>query len=105
MSQHPTTTNFPQVGTEMAHPVNRSAEPGKGMLVPKTGNAKGGMAEPATATHREGVWERNGNKGAPQVAYSYPQAPEASQTYRNVRLFRSSVGNRDFYEARARSMG
>lgn len=90
----------PTMGTSAAQASNVSGAPStKTTLVPKTGNAKGG-SDPATATHRENVMERNGFKGAPQVNHSYPQAPEASQTQRNVRIFAPAIGNRDFYSRR-----
>lgn len=91
-------SKFPTMGTE---PANASvAGVHEGTLVPKSGNAKGGSGDPATAVVRPHSNERLGFKGAPQMTMSYPQAPEATQTFRNVRLYRSAVGNRDFYDRR-----
>lgn len=95
-----TTTKFPTMGTEAATVTNVSGTTVSGTLVPKSGNAKGGAGEPATANARSGSIERNGFKGAPQVNHVYANAPEASQTFRNVRLVPSAVGNRDFYARR-----
>jgi hypothetical protein len=92
-----TITNFPTMGTSAAYAENLSGAPsGNTTFVPKKGSA-GGAGDPATATVRPHVLERNGFKGAPQMTMSYPQAPEASQTGRNVRLVPSALGNRDFY--------
>lgn len=95
-----TTTTFPKMGTSMSRAVNRSGQPSKNTKTVPKKNSKGGKAEPATASHRTGQLERLGFKGAPQATMSYPTAPEAGQTYRNVKLVPSSVGNRDFYDRR-----
>lgn len=92
-----TTTNFPKMGTSNARANNVSGAPSKNTKPVKKKNSKGGSAEPATASHRQGTLERLGFKGAPQTTMSYPTAPEASQTFRNVRIVPSAVGNRDFY--------
>jgi hypothetical protein len=97
-----TTTTFPKMGTEAAYANNVSGAPSRNTKpVAKNGNAKGGAGEPATAANRQDVLERNGFKGAPQMKHSYPTAPEAGLTQRNVRLVRSAIGNRDFYDRRA----
>lgn len=100
-----TTTTFPKVGNNIAATVgsSQSVKPQRGTLVRKTGNAKGGMLEPATARNRAQVQERLGFKGAPQTKTSYMTAQEAALTQRNTLIVRSAVGNRDFYDARARS--
>lgn len=95
-----TTTNFPTMGTENAYPRLPGLGSDKTTLVPKSGNAKGGSSEPATASNRGGVLERNGFMGAPQVRHSYPNAPEAAQTMRNVRIVRPSIGRSQFYDKR-----
>jgi hypothetical protein len=93
-----TTTTFPKMGTANAKAVNQSAAPSKNTKpVRKRSTVAAGPAEPATAAHRQGIQERLGAQGAPQVTMSYPQAPEASQTQRNVRILPSAIGNRDFY--------
>lgn len=92
------TTHFETMGTSMAKPVAAVPSPNT-VRVPK-GHAKDGSGDPATANVRPHVHERNGFKGAPQIGHSYPQAPESAGTLRNVRYFRSSVGNRDFYARR-----
>lgn len=92
------TTNFETMGTSMSQPV-AAVPSAHTTLVPK-GHAKDGSGDPATAAIRPHVHERNGFKGAPQVGHSYPTAPEAAGTLRNVRYFRSAVGNRDFYARR-----
>lgn len=90
---------FPTMGTEAA---SAGAAPVlTGTLRPKGGPTGGG--EPATANHRQATQERLGFKGAPQTTLYAPNAPEAAATQRNVRLVRSSIGNRDFYDARARA--
>lgn len=95
-----TTTNFPKMGTANSKPVNRSGEPSSNTTPVRKKNSVSASPAPATASHRQGVQERLGFKGAPQVTYCYPTAPEASQTFRNVRLMPSAVGNRDFYAKR-----
>lgn len=95
-----TTTNFPKMGTEAAYANNVSAAPSPNTTaVPKHGGV-GGSSEGASASIRPHVMERNGFKGAPQMTLAYNTAPEAGQTYRNVRLVQSAVGNRDFYNKR-----
>jgi hypothetical protein len=90
-------SNFPKMGTEAASANNVSGAPSANTtLVPKQGSS-GGAPDASTKGNRQGVLERNGFKGAPQTAISYPNAPEAANTLRNVRLVPSAVGNRDFY--------
>lgn len=92
-----TTTKFPTMGTEAAQANNVSGAPSSNtMPVAKKGSA-GGATEGATASVRPHALERNGFKGAPQMKHSYPEDPSASQTFRNVRLVPSAIGNRDFY--------
>lgn len=94
-------SKFPTMGTAAAQANNVSGAPStKTTPVAKTGNSKGGSAEPATAANRGVSMERNGFKGAPQATHVYPNAPEASNTLRNVRLVPSAIGNRDFYNKR-----
>lgn len=98
-------SNFPTMGTSAAHANNVSAAPSANTkLVPKK-MAAGGSPEPDTAVARTHTMERNGFKGAPQMNHVYAQAPEAGLTYRNVRLVKSSIGNRDFYDRRAYGQG
>lgn len=91
-------SNFPKMGTEAASVNNVSGAPSANTtLISKKGNAKGGAPDASTKANRKGVLERNGFKGAPQATISYPNAPEANATLRNVRLVPSAIGNRDFY--------
>lgn len=91
----PTVTSPAKMGEEMAHPTaNASQSPN--VKYQQRGHGKGG-SDPATATVRPGHQERLGAKWAPQMVMSAPQAPEASQTGRNVRVVQSAIGNRDFY--------
>lgn len=99
-----TTTSFPTMGTSAAQATNVSGAPStKTMLVPR-GNTQAGYDSP-TAAHRAVAYERNGFKGAPQVNHVYPNAPEAANTFRNVRLVPSAIGNRDFYLRRQYGQG
>ena len=100
-----TTTTFPKMGTSNARAVNQSAAPSRNTKRVKKKSTVSAQPEAATAAHRQGVQERLGFKGAPQTAMSYPNAPEASQTQRNVRIVPSAVGNRDFYFRRAYGQG
>lgn len=96
-----TTTKFPTMGTQSANPAVLTSQSPNVKYAPKSGNAKGGsIGEPATATNRADVLERNGFKGAPQIKHSYPNAPEAAQTYRNVRLVPSAIGRSQFWDKR-----
>ena len=97
----PTITSPAKMGEEMAHPRANAAQSPNVKYQPR-GGAKGG-SEPATAGGRSGRLlpqsekERLGAKWAPQMLMSSPQAPEASQTQRNVRVVQSAIGNRDFW--------
>lgn len=44
--------------------------------------------------------ENPGPRFAPQTTISFPNAPEASQTGRGLRVVPSSIGNRDFWDSR-----
>jgi hypothetical protein len=95
-----TKTKFPTMGTEAAYAENLSGAPSANTHpVPRKGAQSG--TDSATASHRQATLERNGFQGAPQVSYEYPNAPEAANTFRNVRLMPSAKGNRDFYARRA----
>jgi hypothetical protein len=100
-----TVTSFPTMGTEAASLQQRHAKPERGKAVPKTGNAKGGMLEGATATHKANIAEVQGAKLAPQIAHVYPNAPEASATQKNTVIVPSALGNRDFYLRRQYGQG
>lgn len=102
--QAKTNTEFTKMGTEAAYAQNASGAPSPNTKpVPRKNTQSGG--EGATASHRIGTLERNGFQGAPQVSYSYQNAPEASSVGRNVRLFAPAKGNRDFYARRAYGQG
>lgn len=93
-----TTTNFPKMGTSNATAVNVSgaASPNT-RFVPRKNTQGGGDPSVGTKSNRQGSLERNGFKGAPQVNHCYPNAPEAANVQRNVRIVQSAIGNRDFY--------
>lgn len=94
-----TKTNFKTMGTINADADNLSAAPSANThLVAKKGSVPQTVS--GTASHRQAKLERNGFQGAPQVNYQYPNSPEASQTFRNVRLMPSAKGNKDFYAKR-----
>jgi hypothetical protein len=95
-----TKTEFEKVGTANANAVNTSGTPSANTHLAPRHNTQSGQ-DGATANHRLATLERNGFQGAPQVAYSYPQAPEAAQVGRNVHLMPSAKGNRDFYARRS----
>jgi hypothetical protein len=104
MAKSTTPSKFPTMGTSASSVRNASAEPSKNTkLVSKKGNSKGGFLDAATATHRKGIQERMGGSYAPQATLYQPNAQESAQTFRKVVLVPSSVGNRDFWDARARS--
>lgn len=65
---------------------------------PKKGPKGGG--EPATAGHRKGNLERQGASLRPTTKLYEQNAPQASDTLKNTRPVKSSVGNRDFYTKR-----
>lgn len=93
------TTKFETVGTVNANPVNVSGAPSANTKTAPRHNTQAGPV-PGSKANRKGTLERNGFQGAPQVSYSYPNAPEASSEGRNVRLVPSAKGNRDFYARR-----
>jgi hypothetical protein len=65
-------------------------KPEKGILVRKTGNAKGGSGEAATANHRTGVLNRDisGSRGV-KVYRDYTNAAQSTATGRNVKTLPS----------------
>lgn len=87
------------MGTYAASVNPVAPDPAHTTLVPKQGGKSD--APDSVGGVRPHVLERNGFKGAPQVTYCYPNAPEASANGRNVRLMPSAKGNTDFYAARA----
>lgn len=107
-----TTTNFQKVGNEAANVRVGVRDAGSPNLKyrPKGGAKGGGIQREKGAPGRANVQtndnsvpqspERLGAKWAPQMVMSSPQAPESQSTGRNVRLFRSAVGSRDFYAKR-----
>lgn len=98
------TGNRPTMGTSVASTVN-ARQPEKGRATKKSGNAKGGMLEAATAAHRAGIQEREGASYAPRAILYAANAPEAAQTQRNVVTVPSAAGNRDFYLNRRYGQG
>jgi hypothetical protein len=92
-----TTTNFLTMGTANSRANNVSGAPSKNTKPVRKKSTVSAKPEGATASHRQGTMERLGFKGAPQTTMSYPTAPEASQTFRNVHIVPSALGNRDFY--------
>lgn len=95
-----TKTEFQKMGTDNAYAENISGAPSANTHPVSRKNTQAGPVE-GTKSNRQGTLERNGFQGAPQVAYSYPQAPEAAQVGRNVRLVPSAKGNKDFYARRS----
>lgn len=96
----PQSKTFNQIGTENANA--EVASPDHGILV-KKGHGKSGAPDNAgTATHRGQALERNGFKGAPQMQLYVPNAEEAAQVGRSIVTVPSTMGNRDFWTARAR---
>jgi hypothetical protein len=65
-----------------------------------------GVPDEGVKGNRTGVEkEYNGPHFAPQTTLYAPNAAEASDQPRNVRLVRSAVGNRDFWESRQANAG
>lgn len=94
-------SNFPTMGTSAATSTeNLSGAPSANTIPVPRKNSQAGPVE-GSGGHRQGVLERNGFKGAPQVNTVYPNSPEAANVFRNVRLVPSAKGNRDFYARRA----
>lgn len=96
------TGSFPTMGT-VAAPVNASGAPSRNTSPVAKGHASGGMLEGATARHRgPRLNETNGPSFRIQASTSTAPLtnPEAGSTYRNVRLVKSAVGNRDFWDKR-----
>ena len=97
----PKSKNFQQVGVQNAKP--EVASPDHGILVSKKGQSKYGAPDNAgTATSRAQVLERNGFKGAPQMQLYVPNSEAAAEVGRSVVVVPSTIGNRDFWTARAR---
>lgn|SRR5438128_731049 len=103
-SKGKTKTNFQKMGTDAAYATNQSGAPSAHTILAPRHNTQAGTDGP-TKSNRQGTLERNGFKGAPQVNHVYPQAPEASLEFRNVRLVPSAIGNRDFYLRRQYGQG
>jgi len=88
------------MGTSASAVTNQSGAPSANTIpVPRKNTQAGGV--PGAKANRSQVHERNGFKGAPQATISYPNSPEAANTFRNVRLVPSALGNRDFWAKRA----
>ena len=92
--------SFPQIGTSAASATPALPDAAHTTLVAKAGSKNSGPDNAGTAVARQGSLERLGATYAPKVGYEYPTAPEASQTYRNVHLVPSAIGNRDFWDKR-----
>lgn len=95
----PTVTSPAKMGEEMAYPQANESQSPNLKYAPRNGgksDAPVGTAVPG----RRNIQERLGAKYAPQMTLYAQNAPEASSTYRNVRLVPSSVGNADFYAKR-----
>ena len=99
-----TTTNFQKMGTDASQAENVSGAPSANTKPVARKNTQAGPV-PGAKANRKGVLERNGFQGAPQVNHVYPNAPEAAQVFRNVRLMPSAKGNRDFYARRQYGQG
>lgn len=105
-NQKQPTGSFSTMGTSVAVSIgaSQSAKPQRGIVRPKN-DSKGGMLEAATASHRAGIQERLGFKGAPQTTLYAQNAAEAGLTQRNVVTVPSAIGNRDFYLRRQYGQG
>lgn len=101
--QAQSTGSFPTVGTSVATSVqNLSGAPSKNTKpVKKTGNAKGGFLEAATAKHRPGILERNGASLHPTATLYQANAAAAHDVQRNVRIVPSRTGYGDFWAGRS----
>src|SRR5205823_2072591 len=95
-----TKTEFQKMGTDAAYAENISGAPSANTHPVARKNTQAGPV-PGSKANRQATMERNGFQGAPQVTYEYPNAPEAANVSRNVRLVPSAKGNRDFYARRA----
>lgn len=92
-------STFPKMGTSAAHAeVMSDASPN--LKFRPRGGSKNGAPVGGTGI-RQGVQERLGCQYHPSVNMVTQNQPEASQEMRNVRLVKSAVGNRDFYDRRA----
>ncbi len=104
----PVTTDDPSLRPTMgtnASRLSNVAKPIKGKSVKKSGQAKGGFLEAATATHRANIQERNGASLHPTAILYKANAAESDLVQRNVQTVPSAVGNRDFYLRRQYRQG
>jgi hypothetical protein len=100
-----TTTNFPKMGEEpmTTSLVNVSGDRSPYTTMRPKGNASGGPLAGGTAARGVGpdaTGEHSGPCFTPMTTISYPNAPEASQTGRGLRVMPSRVGNQDFWDSR-----
>lgn len=92
------TSSLPRMGTE-AYRLGSVRQPEQGQIVSKAGNAKGGVAEPATARSRRGIPQ--GALG-PQYRITAKRTPynlsdAQAPTQANGRIVPSAIGvNRNF---------
>lgn len=101
-----TTTNFTKMGTSAATTVdNLSAAPSKNTKPVPRKTTVSGAPQPATASIRKHVLERNGASYTPTATLYAQNAAEASATQRNTVVVPSALGNRDFYLRRRYGQG
>lgn len=108
MAKNPVTTDDPSQRPTMGNTpakLARVAKPQAGKSVPRTGEAKGGFLEAATATHRANIQEKLGAKLHPQTTLYKANSAEANDVQRNTRMMPSAIGNRDFYARRQYGQG
>lgn len=94
----------PTMGTSAAT-LGNVAKPIKGKSVKKTGEAKGGFLEAATASHKANIQERMGASLHPTATLYAANAAAANDVQRNTVTVPSAIGNRDFYLRRQYRQG
>lgn len=94
----------PTMGTG-ASALGNVPKPVKGKSVKKSGEAKGGFLEAATATHRANIQERMGATLHPTATLYAANAAAANDVQRNTVNMPSAIGNRDFAKRRQYGQG
>lgn len=103
---------FPKMGDEplVGSIVNISGQRSPyTMMQPRdAGGATADVLATGTNGHRGQIMmsgEHPGPTFRPMTTISYPNAPEARNTGRGMRILRPSIGNRDFWDTRALQSG
>lgn len=92
--------DFATMGPANANAVNASGAPSPYTKPVAKKGGSGGMIAAATANHRAAILERNGASLRISATLYKANAAEASLVQRRVRIVPSSLGNRDFWDAR-----